>query len=142
MSVIKLTALAGTAAMALAGILSTAASAAPMTSSRPAVPQVLQYKVVNGHWLETASVKPSRINIRTGIRTVIKEYINHIRWTSTKPYSITGRGTVHYQNGSHHSAYVRVYNPDIGLGKHKYFGNMKVGGTKYAWDNVSGWHRV
>jgi len=73
---------------------------------------------------------------------VIKEYINHIRWTSTKPYSITGRGTVHYQNGSHHNADIRVYNPDIGLGKHKYFGNMKVGGTKYAWDNVSGWHRV
>ena len=140
MSVLKITALGGTAAMALAGIISTtAASAAP--SSRP-VPQVLQYKVVNGHWLETASVKPSRINVRTGIRTVIKEYINHINWTSTKPGSITGRGTVHYRNGSHHSAYVRVYNPDIGLGKHRYFGNLNVGGTKYSWTVVGGWGRV
>lgn len=140
MSVLKITALAGTAAMTLAGILSTtAASAAP--SSRP-VPQVLQYKVVNHHWLETASVKPSRINVRTGIRTVIKEYVNHIRWTSTKPYSITGRGTVHYQNGSHHSAYVRVYNPDIGQGKYRYFGNLNVGGTKYSWTVVGGWGRV
>ena len=142
MSVVKTAALAGTAVMALAGILSTtAASAAPVASSRPA-PQVLQYKVVNGHWLETASVKPSRINVRTGIRTVIKEYINHISWTSTKPGSITGRGTVHYRNGSHHSAYVRVYNPDIGQGRHKYFGNLNVGGTKYEWFNVPGWSRV
>ena len=72
----------------------------------------------------------------------IKSHISHITWTSTKPGSITGRGTVHYQNGSHHSAYVRVYNADIGAGKYKYFGNMNVRGTKYVWGNVPGWYRL
>jgi hypothetical protein len=53
-----------------------------------------------------------------------------------------GRGTVHYRNGSHHSAYVGVFNPDIGQGKHRYFGNLSVGGTKYSWTVVGSWGRV
>ncbi len=35
-----------------------------------------------------------------------------------------------------------VYNADIGEGKYRYFGDMKVNGTKYTWTVVGGWGRV
>ena len=46
-----ITASAGAAALAATALGATAATAAPGASSSRVVAQVLQYKVVNGHWL-------------------------------------------------------------------------------------------
>lgn len=113
---------------------------APASASAAAHPtRALRYVHRHGRWVETASVRPSRINIVTYPR--IGEYVANIRWSSWSRGSAHGHGTVwirHSGRWTHHRTPVRLGRA-FGQSPHRYFGTFWTNRHRYNWTNVSGW---
>ncbi len=145
MNIISKTVTAGVAALALGGMAAT--TAATTASASPASThqtRALQYKVINGHWRETASVRPSRINIITQVRPVVTTYIKGIHWSSWKHSSASGYGTIYYKNSgglgwTHRGASIHLGGLFGEAPSYLYYGLLKTDGSRYTWSNVGGW---